>query len=52
VHVSPVSPDGVVNVKRTGCVAKLAEQGFQFVGAAVDVADDVERAVLVALVVP
>ena len=36
----------------TGSIAELPKQGFQFVAAAVHIADDVERPVLVPLVVP
>ena len=47
-----VAPDGIIAVKLKWLVAQLAEQGLQLVAAAVHVADDVERPVVVPLVVP
>ena len=50
--IDPAAPDRIVFVAARSARSPAAEQGLQFVAAAVHVADDVERAVLVPLVVP
>ena len=48
----PVTPERIVAVQAGLHVAESSEESLQLVAAAVDIADDVERAVLVSLVVP
>ena len=50
--VGAVAPGRIVAVRCDRLVAECLEQCFQFVAAAVQIADDVERPVVVPLVVP
>src|SRR5271166_6969590 len=51
-HKGPVAPERIVVVQAGLHVAESSEESVQFLAAPVDIADDVERAVLVPLVVP
>ena len=51
-HEGPVAPEWIVAVQAGLHVAESSEESLQFLAAPVDIADDVEWAVLVPLVVP